>query len=77
MMFYLKLPVKIDIIKHKQELDSKSTAIHATLLAPDDCQLFTFPDIPSYSAETVSICEINVLMYLLVLILQYMYCSTS
>ncbi|XP_067942275.1 tRNA-uridine aminocarboxypropyltransferase 1-like [Watersipora subatra] len=47
----VKLPIKIIIIKHRQELDSKSTAIHAALLAPDDCQIYTFPNIPACHPE--------------------------
>ncbi|GLV41414.1 uncharacterized protein CBL_06644 [Carabus blaptoides fortunei] len=44
----LKLPIKIDIIKHKNEIDGKSTACHAALLAPDDVTIYTYPDIPNY-----------------------------
>ncbi|XP_075236251.1 tRNA-uridine aminocarboxypropyltransferase 1 isoform X2 [Lycorma delicatula] len=43
-----KLPVKIDIIKHAKEIDGKSTAAHAAVLAPDDVQIFTYPCIPDY-----------------------------
>lgn len=52
----VKLPLKIDIIKHHKEIDGKSTAIHAAILAPDNVQIYTYPDIPDYSAdnETVS-----------------------
>lgn len=47
----LKLPFKIDIIKHKKEVDGKSTAIHAALLAPDDVKIYMYPMIPDYSKE--------------------------
>lgn len=47
------MPVKIDIIKHKHEIDGKSTAGHAAILAPDDVHIYTYPDIPSYSGEGV------------------------
>ncbi|XP_030622527.1 tRNA-uridine aminocarboxypropyltransferase 1 [Chanos chanos] len=42
----LKLPVKIDIIKHPNETDGKSTAVHAKLIAPDDVSIYTYPCIP-------------------------------
>lgn len=45
------LPVKLDIIKHKKEIDGKSTAIHAAVLASESCRIFTYPDIPDYSKE--------------------------
>ncbi|XP_066603109.1 tRNA-uridine aminocarboxypropyltransferase 1 [Prorops nasuta] len=42
----VKLPFKIDIIKHAQEIDGKSTAIHAAVLAPEDVCIYTYPDFP-------------------------------
>lgn len=51
------LPIQIDIIKHQREIDGKSTAIHAAILAPENVNIYTYPDIPDYSAndmETVS-----------------------
>ncbi|KAH8310219.1 hypothetical protein KR044_000078 [Drosophila immigrans] len=45
------LPLNIDIIKHKKEIDGKSTAVHAAVLAPDNVRIFTFPDIPDYRDE--------------------------
>ncbi|KAJ8247841.1 hypothetical protein GJAV_G00251130 [Gymnothorax javanicus] len=47
----VKLPVKIDIIKHPNETDGKSTAVHAKLIAPDDVTIYTYPCIPEYDAE--------------------------
>lgn len=44
----LQLPIKIDIIKHKHEIDGKSTAGHAAILAPNDIKIYTYPDIPHY-----------------------------
>uniref|UniRef100_A0A7N4UXJ6 tRNA-uridine aminocarboxypropyltransferase 1 n=1 Tax=Sarcophilus harrisii TaxID=9305 RepID=A0A7N4UXJ6_SARHA len=44
----LRLPLKIDIIKHPHETDGKSTAAHAKLLAPEDVNLYTYPCIPEY-----------------------------
>ncbi|XP_044726656.1 tRNA-uridine aminocarboxypropyltransferase 1 isoform X2 [Chrysoperla carnea] len=50
----VKLPFKIDIIKHKHEIDGKSTAIHASILAEQDVTIYTYPDIPDYDAEDIS-----------------------
>ncbi|XP_054858708.1 tRNA-uridine aminocarboxypropyltransferase 1 [Eublepharis macularius] len=44
----VKLPLKIDIIKHPNETDGKSTAVHAKLLAPEDVTIYTYPCIPDY-----------------------------
>ncbi|KAL4229028.1 DTW domain-containing protein 1 [Mactra antiquata] len=45
---YLKLPIKIDVIKHPSEVDGKSTAVHAAVIAPDDVTVYTYPCIPDY-----------------------------
>lgn len=53
----VQLPVQIDIIKHQREIDGKSTAIHAAILAPENVNMYTYPDIPDYNSvdgETVS-----------------------
>ncbi|XP_046466396.1 tRNA-uridine aminocarboxypropyltransferase 1 [Neodiprion pinetum] len=42
----VKLPIKIDIIKHPREIDGKSTAIHAALIAPEDVRIYTYPEFP-------------------------------
>lgn len=49
------LPVKIDIIKHPNETDGKSTAVQAKLLAPQDVTIYTYPCIPELdqSAENI------------------------
>nr|XP_018913092.1 PREDICTED: DTW domain-containing protein 1 [Bemisia tabaci] len=47
----ISLPLKIDIIKHCREIDGKSTAIHAAIIAPEDVTIYTYPDIPDYSTE--------------------------
>ncbi|CAO3664777.1 unnamed protein product [Rhizopus stolonifer] len=44
----VKLPVPLDIIKHPKELDGKSTAIHAKIIAKDNVHLHTWPNIPEY-----------------------------
>lgn len=47
----VKLPMKIDIIKHKRELVGKSTSCHARLISPDDVTIYEYPDIPNYEGE--------------------------
>lgn len=46
-----QLPVKIDIIKHRSEIDGKSTAAHAAVLAPQDVRVFEYPNIPDYRLD--------------------------
>nr|XP_046917812.1 tRNA-uridine aminocarboxypropyltransferase 1-like isoform X1 [Dermatophagoides farinae] len=45
----IRLPIKIDIIKHPQELNGKSTSTHAMILTtpPKDVRIFTYPDMPN------------------------------
>ncbi|GAB5572472.1 tRNA-uridine aminocarboxypropyltransferase 1 [Prionailurus iriomotensis] len=45
------LPLKIDIIKHPNETDGKSTAVHAKLLAPEFVNIYTYPCIPEYEEK--------------------------
>ncbi|XP_015121435.1 DTW domain-containing protein 1 [Diachasma alloeum] len=47
----VKLPIKVDIIKHAKEIDGKSTAIHAMLLAPQDVNIYTYPNFPEFSRD--------------------------
>ncbi|XP_041031239.1 tRNA-uridine aminocarboxypropyltransferase 1 [Carcharodon carcharias] len=47
----VKLPLKIDIIKHPNETDGKSTAVHAKLLARDDVNIYTYPCMPDNEEE--------------------------
>lgn len=51
--FCAQLPVKIDIIKHPNETDGKSTAVHAKILAPGDVTIHTYPCIPDYERGKV------------------------
>ncbi|KAF7723668.1 DTW domain-containing protein 1 [Apophysomyces ossiformis] len=44
----LQLPVQLDVIKHEQELDGKSTAIHARIIAPDDVEILSWGSMASY-----------------------------
>ncbi|XP_063374025.1 tRNA-uridine aminocarboxypropyltransferase 1 [Cydia amplana] len=48
---FCKLPLKVDIIKHKREIDGKSTAAHAAVLAPEDVNIYTYPNVPSYEND--------------------------
>ncbi|KAI5607837.1 DTW domain-containing protein 1, partial [Silurus asotus] len=48
----VRLPIKIEIIKHPNETDGKSTAVHAKLLAPDDVSIYTYPCIPELDTHT-------------------------
>ncbi|XP_048188768.1 tRNA-uridine aminocarboxypropyltransferase 1 [Perognathus longimembris pacificus] len=51
----VKLPLKIDIIKHPNETDGKSTAIHAKLLAPEFVNIYPYPCIPEYEDHQVAL----------------------
>jgi hypothetical protein len=44
-----QLPFAVHIIKHPYEVDGKSTAAHAAVLAPTDVTVFQFPEIPDYN----------------------------
>ncbi|XP_055642003.1 tRNA-uridine aminocarboxypropyltransferase 1 [Toxorhynchites rutilus septentrionalis] len=48
---FVQLPIQIDIIKHKNEIEGKSTAAHAAVLAPGKVKIYTYPDIPDYRQE--------------------------
>ncbi|EFX89038.1 hypothetical protein DAPPUDRAFT_304696 [Daphnia pulex] len=45
------LPCRIDVIKHPNEHDGKSTSIHAAVVAPEMVKIYTFPNFPDYSIE--------------------------
>jgi len=49
MVYVFQLPFKVDIIKHPCEVDGKSTAVHAAILAPHDVTVYHFPHIPDYT----------------------------
>ena len=49
--YFSQLPLKIDIIKHRQEVIGKSTSSHAKIIAPNDVNIYIYPDIPDYSQE--------------------------
>jgi len=52
LLYAFQLPFKVDIIKHPCEVDGKSTAVHAAILAPRDVTVYQFPDIPDYTKVT-------------------------
>lgn len=39
----------VDSIKHHKELDGKSTAIHAKIIAQDDVDVHTWPEVPDFT----------------------------
>lgn len=45
----VQLPIHIDIIKHQREVDGKSTAVHAAILAPN-IHIHIYPNIPDYDS---------------------------
>ncbi|KAL3990976.1 DTW domain family protein [Acanthocheilonema viteae] len=47
----LELPIHIDIIKHPQEKNSKSTALHCVLLAPSSTTLYESSNVPDYNSS--------------------------
>jgi hypothetical protein len=48
---FQSLPCRIDVIKHPNEHDGKSTSIHAAIVAPEMVKIYTFPSFPDYSIE--------------------------
>jgi len=47
----LTLPLSVDIIHHPSELVSKSTAIHARIICPDNVKLHEYPNFPDYNTD--------------------------
>ena len=45
----MKSNFQIDIVKHPGEVEGKSTAVHAKLLAGDQVNIHIWPDIPDYT----------------------------
>ena len=46
----IQLPVRIDLIKHWLERNSKSTAVHCALMSPRETRIFdSFDEVPDYS----------------------------
>jgi len=44
----LTLPIRVEVVKHHAEVDGKSTAVHAAIIAPSSVKIHTYPDIPEY-----------------------------
>ncbi|CAG8504682.1 12529_t:CDS:2 [Dentiscutata erythropus] len=42
----VKLPIKVDVIKHHKEKDGKSTVAHAKIIAPDDVEIISYSQMP-------------------------------
>lgn len=51
----IQLPCHFDIIKHPREYMGKSTSPQAVVLAPEDCILLTYPEMPQYDPDKVSL----------------------
>lgn len=51
--------MKIDIIKHPNETDGKSTAVHAKILAPNDVTMYTYSCIPEFEKDKVRWVSLN------------------
>ena len=48
-----QLPFHIDVIKCPKEIQGKSTAVHAAILAKDHVTIYDYPVIPKYDAQDV------------------------
>ncbi|KAI9310867.1 DTW domain-containing protein [Dichotomocladium elegans] len=44
----VELPVRLNVIKHEQELDGKSTAVHAKVIAKGDVDFYSWKEIPDF-----------------------------
>ena len=42
---------RVEVVKHHGEVDGKSTAVHAAVIAPSSVTIHTFPDIPEYDPD--------------------------
>ncbi|KAL6050615.1 DTW domain-containing protein 1 [Balamuthia mandrillaris] len=47
----VSLPFTCDILHHPAEQKSKSTAVHACVLAPDKVKMYEYPEFPDFSEE--------------------------
>jgi len=48
----VSLPLKLQIVKHPKEVEGKSTAVHAAVIANQDTTVYTWPDIPLFDPRT-------------------------
>ena len=44
----LSYHIRVEVVKHHAEVDGKSTAVHAAIIAPSSVKIHTYPDIPEY-----------------------------
>ena len=44
----VRLPLRLHILRGKEETPAKSTATHAAVLAPEDTTIYSLPDFPKY-----------------------------
>ena len=54
-----KLPIKIDIIRHGQELLSVCSSVHACVICPNDVKMYEYPNIPDYNDISYNINNSN------------------
>jgi len=47
----LTLPIRVEVVKHHAEVDGKSTAVHAAIIAPSSVKIHTYPDIPEFDPD--------------------------
>ncbi|KAK6026839.1 DTW domain protein [Ostertagia ostertagi] len=47
----VELPCDVDIVKHPMEKNSKSTAVHCKIVAPEQTRIFDVPNVYDYAAE--------------------------
>lgn len=47
----IDLPFKLDIIKHKKEVDGKSTSSYAKMVCGDYVNIYEYPNIPDYENQ--------------------------
>jgi len=50
---HITLPIKLDILWWPKESRSKSTAVHAAIVAPECTTFYAYPDIPEYNVDEV------------------------
>ncbi|CAI2326961.1 unnamed protein product [Caenorhabditis sp. 36 PRJEB53466] len=48
----VKLPCQVDIIKHPMEKNSKSSALHCKIVAPEQTRVFDHPDVHDYREDS-------------------------
>ncbi|KAK5980694.1 DTW domain-containing protein [Trichostrongylus colubriformis] len=48
---HVKLPCDVDIVKHPMEKNSKSSAIHCKIVAPEQTRIFDVPAVYDYSVK--------------------------